>query len=329
MSEVKQAKKKISLFDFLYNYGTLLTIVIIFAFFTVMTDGRFLQGANMINILRAMSITTVIAIGVTFSLVVGGFDLSVGSVASLTMAVSIASFVWYEQNLMVAILLALLVAAVVGFVNSVLIIKIKIPDMLATLASMFIFNGVASTFSKGKIISQNMIMPNGETSVGMIDPIFRSFGKVPTIIIIMVCIVAAVHVFLTYTKHGRYMYVVGGNPEAARLSGVKVNKYKRIAYILAAILAGVGGILLAARIGQSNPSGGAGYLMESVAAAYIGFSIAGIGKPNAIGTFFGALLMAALSNGLVMLSVPYFAMDIIKGSVLVLALGLTYYKNKN
>lgn len=327
MSENNQGKKGFNLFDFLYKYGTLLTIVIIFTFFAVMTDGRFLQWANMINILRAMSITTVIAIGVTFSLVVGGFDLSVGSVASLTMAVSVASFVWYQQNLFAAIVLSLVVAAVVGFINSVLIIKVKIPDMLATLAAMFIFNGVASTFSKGKIISQNMIMPNGETSVGLISPIFRDFGKVPTIIIIMGVIVVLVHIFLTYTKHGRYMYVVGGNPEAARLSGVKVDKYKRIAYIISAVLAGIGGILLAARIGQSNPSGGAGYLMESVAAAFIGFSIAGIGKPNAIGTFFGALLMTALSNGLVMMSVPYYSMDIIKGCVLVLALGLTYYKN--
>jgi len=319
--------KKSNLFNFLYNYGTLLTIILIFIFFTVTTNGRFLQYANIINILRAMSITTVIATGVMISLVVGGFDLSVGSVASMTMAVSIAMFVWYGQNLFLSILVALLVAAVIGYINSVLIIKIRIPDMLATLAAMFIFNGVSTTFSRGKIISQNMIMPNGETSTGLISPFFRELGRVPTIIIIMAVIIILMHIFLKYTKHGRYMYVVGGNQEAARLSGVKVNKYKRIAYIMSAVLAGIGGILLAARIGQSNPSGGAGYLMESVAAAYIGFSVAGAGKANAIGTFFGALLMVSLSNGLVMMSVPYYSMDIIKGAVLVLALGLTYYKN--
>jgi simple sugar transport system permease protein len=321
-------KKKLNFFDFLYKYGTLLTIVVIFVFFSIATQGRFLKYQNLINILRAMSITTVIATGVMISLVVGGFDLSVGSVASMTMAVSVAMFVWYGQNISVSIIVALVVAAIIGFINSTFIIKVKIPDMLATLAAMFIFNGVSTTFSRGKIISQNMIMANGETSTGLISPIFRQLGKVPTIIIIMALIILIVHIFLKYTKHGRYMYVVGGNQEAARLSGVKVDKYKRIAYIMSAILAGIGGILLAARIGQSNPSGGAGYLMESVAAAYIGFSVAGAGKPNAIGTFFGALLMVSLSNGLVMLSVPYYSMDIIKGAVLVLALGLTYYKNE-
>lgn len=321
-------KKKLNFFDFLYKYGTLLTIVVIFVFFSIATQGRFLKYQNLINILRAMSITTVIATGVMISLVVGGFDLSVGSVASMTMAVSVAMFVWYGQNIFVSIIVALVVAAIIGFINSTFIIKVKIPDMLATLAAMFIFNGVSTTFSRGKIISQNMIMSNGETSTGLISPIFRQLGKVPTIIIIMALIILIVHIFLKYTKHGRYMYVVGGNQEAARLSGVKVDKYKRIAYIMSAILAGIGGILLAARIGQSNPSGGAGYLMESVAAAYIGFSVAGAGKPNAIGTFFGALLMVSLSNGLVMLSVPYYSMDIIKGAVLVLALGLTYYKNE-
>ncbi|HAF60099.1 MAG TPA: sugar ABC transporter permease [Clostridiales bacterium UBA9856] len=323
-----RAIKRFDLFDFLYKYGTLFTIVIIVVFFSITTDGRFISPANIINILRAMSITTVIATGITISLVVGGFDLSVGSVASMTMALSIAMFVWYEQNIVVSILVALIVAGIIGFLNSVLIIRFKIPDMLATLAAMFIFNGVSTTFSKGKIISQNMIMEDGSVSTGLIPASFRSLGQVPVIIIVMAALVIIVHIFLTYTKHGRYMYVVGGNAEAARLSGVKVDKYRRIAYIMAAILAGIGGILLAARIGQSNPSAGAGYLMESVAAAFIGFSVAGVGKPNAIGTFVGALLMVALSNGLVMKSVPYYSMDIIKGAVLVLALGITYYKQK-
>ncbi|HOA43219.1 MAG TPA: ABC transporter permease, partial [Bacillota bacterium] len=253
-----RAIKRFDLFDFLYKYGTLFTIVIIVVFFSITTDGRFISPANIINILRAMSITTVIATGITISLVVGGFDLSVGSVASMTMALSIAMFVWYEQNIVVSILVALIVAGIIGFLNSVLIIRFKIPDMLATLAAMFIFNGVSTTFSKGKIISQNMIMEDGSVSTGLIPASFRSLGQVPVIIIVMAALVIIVHIFLTYTKHGRYMYVVGGNAEAARLSGVKVDKYRRIAYIMAAILAGIGGILLAARIGQSNPSAGAG-----------------------------------------------------------------------
>lgn len=326
---MKNRLKNFEFFDFLYNYGTVFTIILMFGFFAVATNGRFLQSGNLINILRAMSIVTVISTGVTISLVVGGFDLSVGSVASMTMAVGIAMFVWYEQNVLVAIVAALVVAVIIGLINSFMIIKFNIPDMLTTLAAMFIFNGVSTTFSKGKIISQNMIMPDGSTSTGLVPQVFRDFGSVPQIIIIMAVLVILVHVFLTFTKHGRYMYIVGGNKEAARLSGVNINKYKMIAYMLSAMLAGIGGLLLAARIGQANPSAGAGYLMESVAAAFIGFSFLGAGKPNAIGTFFGALLMVSLSNGLVMISIPYYSMDIIKGIVLVLALALTYYKNKD
>lgn len=326
MNRNKGLKK--TLFDFLYKYGIIFTIVITFSYFVVVTGGRFLKTENMINILRAMSIVTIIATGVTISLVVGGFDLSVGSIASLSMAVSVAMFVWYEQGIFIAILVALLVSIMVGLVNAFMIEKLNIPDMLATLSSMFIFAGLSMTFSKGKIISENMIMENGSVSEGVIPQAFTKLGEVPTIIIIMLIIIVVIHVFLTFTKHGRYMYIVGGNPEAARLSGVNVNKYKILAYALSGLLAGIGGLLMAARMGQANPSAGAGYLMEAVAAAYIGYSFLGAGKPNAIGTFFGALLMVGLSNGLVMISMPYYSMDIIKGIVLVLALALTYYKQE-
>ena len=321
-------KKQRKFIDFLYQYGIILTILLMSILFTGVTQGRFLQGENIINILRSMSIVTIISIGVTFSLVVGGFDLSVGSIASTSMVVVMAMFVWYEQGLVVSIIVALLAAVVIGLLNAFMTIKFKIPDMLTTLASMFIFNGVSTTMSKGKIISEHMTMDNGMTSKGLVPASFRAMGSVPWIIVIMVVIVILVYVFLTFTKYGRYMYIVGGNQEAARLSGIPVNRYKLIAYMLSALFAGIGGLILAARIGQANPSAGSGYLMESVAAAYIGYSFWGVGKPNAIGTFFGALLMVALSNGLVMISVPYYSMDIIKGLVLVLALALTYY-NQN
>ena len=322
-------KNEFNIINILYKYGTLLTIFILIVIFAMATDGRFLKVANLINILRAMSITAVIASGVTLSLVVGGFDLSVGSVASMSMAVVISMFIWFDQNVIFGLIVALAVGAAIGLFNSFFIITIKIPDdILVTLASLFIFNGVAMTYSKGKILSQNMIMPDGSTSIGTIPEIFRSFGRVPYIIIIMFLVIFILHVFLNFTKHGRFMYSVGANAEAARLSGVKVKKYKMLAYVLSGTLAAFGGILLAARMGQSNPSGGAGYLMEAVAAVFIGYSVLGAGKANAIGTFIGALLMAILSNGLVMLSVPYYSMDIVKGSVLVIAIYLTYYERK-
>lgn len=328
MSEANPVpKKKFDFFDFLYKYGTIVTIfalIIIFA----MANPSFIQANNVINILRSISIVTIIAIGITISLSVDGFDLSVGSVASLANAVVISMFVWYSQNIFVAILAAVGVSLLVGMLNSFMIVKVRIPDMLITLASMFIVQGIALTYTKGATVSQNMVMPDGTFATGTISPVFAKIGQVPWIIIIMLVIVVLVHIFLTYTKHGRYMYVIGGNKEAARLSGIPVNKYKVIAYLLSSMFAAFGGIMLAARVMTAEINAGGPYLMDAVAAAFIGFSVFGAGKPNALGTFVGAVLIGILQNGLVMLAVPYYAMDIVKGTVLAFALALTYYKMK-
>ncbi|ARK28945.1 ABC transporter permease [Halalkalibacter krulwichiae] len=316
------------LFNFLYKYGTLLTILILIVVFAY-SNPAFIQSNNIINILRSISIVTIIAIGITISLSVNGFDLSVGSVASLSNAIVISMFVWFSQNTTIAIFSAIIAALLVGAFNALMIVKVKIPDMLLTLATMFIVQGIALTYTRGATVSQNMVMPDGTFATGTISPAFAKIGQVPWIIIIMLVVVVAVHIFLTYTKHGRYMYVIGGNQEAARLSGIPVNKYKVIAYLLSAFFAAVGGIVLASRVMTAEIGAGTPYLMDAVAAAFIGFSVLGAGKPNAFGTFIGAVLIGILSNGLVMMSVPYYAMDIVKGTVLAFALALTYYKLKS
>ena len=318
-------RTKQDFFSFFYKYGTLLTIVVLVAVFAVATPA-FLQTNNIISILRSISIVTIIAIGITISLAVNGFDLSVGSVASLSNAVVISMFVWFSQNTVVAIGAAIGAALIVGALNSFFIVRGKIPDMLLTLAMMFIIQGIALTYTRGATISQNMIMPDGTFAEGTISPIFAKIGQVPWIILIMLLVVLAVHLFLNYTKHGRYMYIIGGNIEAARLSGIPVNRYKTVAYLLSALFASIGGIVLASRVMTAEINAGAPYLMDAVAAAFIGFAVLGAGKPNAFGTFIGAVLIGVLSNGLIMMSVPYYAMDIVKGSVLAFALLLTYYK---
>ncbi|MBM7604939.1 simple sugar transport system permease protein [Metabacillus crassostreae] len=323
----KSSKNTFDLFQFLYKYGTILTIVVLVAVFAL-SNPAFIQGNNLINILRSISIVTIIAIGITISLSVNGFDLSVGSVASVSNAIVISMFVWFSQNTFIAIFSAIVASLLVGALNSFFIIKLKVPDMLITLATMFIVQGIALTYTKGATVSQNMVMPDGSFATGLISPLFQKLGQVPWIIIIMVVIVVVVHIFLTYTKHGRYMYVIGGNIEAARLSGIPVNKYKVAAYLLSALFASIGGIILASRVMTAEINAGGPYLMDSVAAAFIGFSVLGAGKPNAFGTFVGAVLIGILQNGLVMMSVPYFAMDIVKGAVLAFALALTYYKLK-
>ncbi|EPF2618889.1 TPA: ABC transporter permease [Yersinia enterocolitica] len=315
------------LFDFLYKWGVLLTVVALIALFGLASD-NFLDPNNIINILRSIAIVTVIAIGVSISLSIGGFDLSVGSTASLANAIVVSLFVWYGFGTTGAIILTLLICTLVGLFNAFLIVVLKIPDMLATLASLFVIQGVAMTYSYGGSITQNMLLPSGDMAEGVIPEMFSALGQVPVIVLIMLAVTIVVQLYLSLTKHGRRMYAIGGNPEAARLAGIRTVRYRVLAYVLSSLLAALGGILLASRIGSSQVNAGGGYLMDAVAAAYIGFSLAGSGKPNAFGTLIGAVILGVLQNGLVMLSVPYYAMDIIKGLVLAMALALTYIHQK-
>lgn len=203
-------KKKFEIFEFLYKYGTLVTVILLISIFGAVQN-NFLQPANIINILRSISIVAIIAAGVTISLAVGGFDLSVGSAASVADAVVLSMFIWHNQVTFISIVAALAAGVVIGIINSVLIVKAKIPDMLVTLATMFIFQGVALTYTRGAAISKNMVMPDGKFAQGNVTESFVKIGQVPWIIIIMLMIILIVHIFLTKTKYGRYMYVIGGN----------------------------------------------------------------------------------------------------------------------
>ncbi len=326
LTEQMASKKRLpAVVDFLSKWGTILTIFVLLIFFSL-TMPSFRTSSNMVTIMRSIAIVTVIATGITVSLTVDGFDLSVGSVATFAVALVMSFFVWYGWGTVLAIVVALLVSLIVAAVNAFLIVKLRIFDLLATLATMFIFEGVAMTYTGGGSISEGMPRLDGTPTFGKIPAEFRLIGQSPYIIVIMLVIVALVHVFLTYTKHGRYLYIVGGNREAARLSGIPVNRYRTLAYFLSALLAATGGIILAARIGSAQINSGAGYLMPAVAAAFIGYSVAGIKKPNAIGTLVGAILVGLLENGLIMMSVPYYSLNIIKGLVLAIALAITYYR---
>lgn len=330
----KKNKSGIKFMNIVQKWGTLITIVVLFLFFTFANWNQdtnssiFLTGSNMITILRSISITAIIAIGLTFSLAVNGMDLSIGANANFANFLVMSMFVWYNLSIGVSIILTLIICLSIAVINSILIVKLKIPDMVAALSVMFMYQGVAMTYSNGGAITERMTRSNGKASLGLVPQAFRALGKEPWLIIIMLLVVAFAYFFLNYTKHGRYMYAVGGNPEAARLSGIPVNKYRILAYFLSAIFAALGGVFIAARVGTAQVNSGAAYLMPSVAAAYIGFSVAGAGKANAIGTLAGAALVGMLENGLIMMSVPYFAMDIVKGGVLAVALALTYSQTK-
>ncbi len=327
-----EKRSNFDFFQFLYKYGMILVTVLVIAFFWIRLE-NFMNFGNMTNIFRSVAIVAMMAMAMTISLTVDGFDLSVGAIAGFSSVIAAKMMVLWEMPTALAIIVPLLVGGVIGAINAFFIIKVKIPDMLTTLSMMFVLTGVSITFQSGTAIYNYMPLPGGGVAPGLMAKAFLYIGQgkvlgIPVPVIIMLVFAAGIFVFLKFTKYGRRMYMVGGNAEAARLSGIPVDKYKLAAYILSGVIAAAGGIILGARIGSGEVDAGAPYLMDSVAAAYIGFSLLGIGKPNAFGTLLGALLMGILLNGLVMMDFPYYSQDIVKGIVLIFALSLTYYYKK-
>jgi simple sugar transport system permease protein len=320
-------KRRPAVSDAVYQFGTIAIIVGVTIFFAIMNDS-FLTYKNISDILRSVSIVTLLAIGVTFSLIVDGFDLSVGSTASLATVGAAASLVLYRQELIVALLVPIVCGLLVGLLNAFLIIRIKLPDLLATLSVMYIINGVQLTFTKGSSLYEGM-----PGATGHFIPSFLFIGQgsvlgVPVPVIIMVVAVILAHIFLEKTTYGRFFYMTGGNREAARLAGIPTNRYRLYAYVISGLFAAIGGIVLTSRIGTGQVSAGAPLLMDAVAAAYIGYAMFGARKPNVVGTFLGSILIGIILNGLTMMNVPYFAQDIIKGSILIAALAFSFAKRK-
>nr|WP_110932484.1 ABC transporter permease [Paenibacillus bouchesdurhonensis] len=312
-----------------FRYGTITVVLAVIAFFSIKLP-YFFTYSNLSDILNSIAIVTFVAIGVTLSLAVDGFDLSVGSTVSLTTVVSASLMIWYQMPLYVVIIFPLLIGALIGLLNAFLIIKMRIPDLLATLAMMYIVAGIQKTYAQGYTIYNNMQFPDGSKAAGKMDKTFLLLGQgevlgIPISVILLIFFVAIVHLFLTRTKYGRQIYITGGNEEAARLSGIKVKKVRMFAYMASGVFAAIGGLLFASRVGSGQIDAGAPLLMEAVAATFVGFSVFGAGKPNIIGTFIGSVLIGVLVNGLTMMNVQYFAHDIVKGSVLVLALSITFY----
>lgn len=314
--------------QFLFKYGAIALLAIIIFYFSTVSDA-FLTYGNFSDIMRSISIVTLLALGVTFTLVVDGFDLSVGSTMSLSTVVTASLMVWYDMPLWLVLLLPLLIGVLAGAVNSFLIVVLGIPDLLATLSMMYIVAGLHRTYTEGYSIYNNMPLTSGGTAPGQLSEAFLWIGQgqmlgLPVPVWIMVILVLASYLILNHTRWGRVLYMTGGNAEAATLSGVNVKKVKFTAYVVSGIFASMAGILFTARVGSGQIDAGAPLMMEAVAAVFVGYSVLGAGKPNALGTFFGAAVIGILLNGLTILNLPYYAFDIIKGGVLVAALAVTY-----
>ena len=317
--------------SYVRQFAAVGVVILIIAIFSVL-EPNFFTAANFVDILRSISVSALLALGVTSSLVVDGFDVSIGSMASLAVIAATAAMVYYRQELVVAIALPLLLGAIVGLINSFLIIKLHFPDLLATLAMLFVINGVQMTYTNGYSIYPNSSQGSHE-AVGIIVPSFLFIGQgdvwgIPFATILLLIVVIIGHLFLNRTTTGRFMYLVGSNPEAARHIGLPLGRLRTLAYVISGVLSALGGIVLASRIGGGQVSAGASLMTDAVASAYVGFAIFGRNRPSVVGTLLGALLIGILLNGLTMLNVPYYAQDIVKGGVFIVALAFAFIQRR-
>lgn len=337
-SASRGARLREQAYDFIVKYGMLVAIGILILFFSTQNDA-FLTVNNLLLIARAVSILCIVAIGVTISVSVDGFDVSVGAVTGLSVLLSTSLMVIWNIPWYLAILITLGVGVLVGLINAFFIIKLRIPDLLATLGMLYLAQGSQLMLTQGEAVFRGMFNPwateRVQTTGDIAEP-FKQIGQgfilggegfsgIPIPIIIMLAIAISAHVFLQYTRWGRMFYAVGGNREAARLSGIPVNRIRLYAYILSALLATIAGIVLASRIGSGAIRAGDPYLLDAVAATFFGFAVLGARRPNVFGTVIGALFVGIMLNGLTMMDVEWFFQDFIKGFVLIASLAMSFY----
>lgn len=309
--------------------GAVLFLLAALVVFYSLAQPAFLNLNNLLSILQAVSVVAILGVGVTVTLSAGGFDLSIGAVAaSSVMAASYAMVVW-GFDAVSAVLFVLAFGATVGLANSLMIVKLRVPDLLATLSMMFLLTGLQLIPTAGRSISSGLILPDNSKACCAYDPAFLTIGRsslfgVPLPVVIMLVVAVLFYVLTERTRIGRLLFATGGNEVAARLAGANTARLKTLAYVISGTLASLGGIIIAARVGRGDVSSGGSLLMDSVAAALIGFAVLGVRRPNVFGTVLGAIFVGVLLNGLTMLNIPYYTQDFVKGAVLVGALALTY-----
>lgn len=302
----------------LKKYRSLIGLFLLCVIIAIATP-RFLTLSNITNVLTQIAVNAIIAVGMSFVILTGGIDLSVGSTVALSGAVA-ASVVLSTGSIPLAIIAAIIVGAVIGLINGVLVSKGKLQAFIATLATMTIFRGETLVFTQGNPISKlpESFMVLGNGSLG--------FLPVPILITIIVAVIAIYA--LSQTKLGRYIYAVGGNEDSSRLSGINTNKIKTLVYMVAGIASAIGGIILTSRIGSASPNAGTGYELDAIAAVVIGGTSLSGGEGKISGTIIGALIIGVISNGLNLMNVSPFYQSIVKGLVILVAV-LLDKKQKN
>jgi len=302
------------------KYGIYFALFILVIFFSIM-DSNFLTTGNMTNLFRQISINGIISIGMTFVIITGGIDLSVGSVLALTSTIA-ALLLVTGIPFIIVLPVVLMTGILLGMTNGFLIAKLKLQPFIVTLATMTIFRGLTYVLTDGKPISD------------LTDSAFFSFiGRgdlfgIPVPVIIFILVFVSAYIILNKSVFGRNIYAIGGNEKAARLSGVSVNKIKMSVYVIAGFLATLAGIILLSRLNSAQPNLGVGYELDAIAAVVIGGTSLSGGRGKITGTLIGILIIGIISNGLNILGVPGFYQEIIKGLIILSAVLLDRF-NKN
>ena len=292
----------------LRDYGSLLGLLLIGAVLGLLSD-RFLTTSNLINVARQVSINAIVAAGMTFVIITGGIDLSVGS--TIALAGCAALLVAGPLGDVVGMTAGILVAAGVGFLNGALVAWGRVPPFITTLATMTVVRGAA------------LVLTNGEPIVKTEGPYLwlgqASVGPIPVPILLMVATLFGAHWFLSRTRWGTYVYAVGGNAEAARLSGISLAGIQILVYVVGGALAGLAGLVLAARLSSAQPNTGVGFELDAIAAVVLGGTSLMGGEGTIWGTTVGAFIIGFLNNGFNLMNVSPFYQLIAKGAVIVLA----------
>lgn len=304
-------KYNLSLNQILRDFGIIAAFLLLIIVMTILNSG-FIDYSNIMNLVRQASINGLLAIGMTFVIITGGIDLSVGSIVAFSGVIS-AGLVTGEDpsSAIVALSVGVLAGGLLGLINGFLVARFNVAPFIATLAMMSIARGLTMVYSNGNPISglsDSFIFLGGGEFLGIPIPIF---------ILIISFIMGAI--LLNKTAFGRHVFAVGGNESASLISGVKVNRVKVAVYTISGLLAGLAGVILSARVSAGLPQAGTAYELDAIAAVVIGGTSLAGGRGRLWGTLIGVLIIGVLSNGMDLLNVSSYYQMIVKGVIIVAA----------
>ena len=307
---MKQKQKKEVHFQ-LSRYAIYLVMAALILIFSIVADG-FFSATTFFNILRQVAVNGIAAVGMTMVILTGGIDISVGSVIGASSVACAIMMTSLKLNPVISILLTLLFGLAIGICNAFFIYEVKIPPMIATLASMSILRGAAYILSNGLPVYN---IPKNFTVLGQ-----GYLGVIPVPVIIMVICFIIGYFLLEHTSFGRYVYGIGSNQEASRLSGVNVRKIMYCVYGLSGVLASLAGIVYLSRVNSGQPKGGEGYEMDIITAVVLGGVSTTGGEGKITRVIAGLVIMGVLMTGMTMINIPDYYQRVVKGIVLIAAI---------